>query len=958
MNMNDKINPKIQAGIESLQRLVHDVNESDALVRGKLNSYLGKASWLAKEGEEIPSWAEHHILITRQLELAVKELRTLSQAKIPPHILENITTTQELLKAIKDAESENPIISLEILPALKKSQETVNEIAKHVDYGQFLKIFQAPLANKTAVDQNRLLIGEEGAEKIDKSKTEWHLNLGLLMNVYNRTENLELKKQISFLALNYLAKVAPINIREMGLDPDETSHLEDLFQLGFFESMGSYHREVSTFEKYVRKEVAAEIPLQVLQIGDFVLTDTTDVTPLLHAKFPVLKTEAAHDEQLIEEWAQDLSDTILQYFNPSTNREFTDHLFLDPPFLLDLTKFLGEFIKTGGDEEKNQIFESKKEHYETLIEQAILIAVQKIKRQRPDIIQNSEQEKQLENDLRKNIMCICITEINKVGMIITLPLFIDPKFLIDKHRSFSTDLGEFVNQTGIRLGGVRGRELVFNFIDLQSLFQQAQNQDKHIQMVEYGGLEENALYFTDPLGFIKSPIFKRFESQFDSTQFLPSAPPHAIILGNSTLQLLKGLLEEIDVQKWIKLNADPDTRQLIQTSLYCLLIQLAQANHHKDDFTKFAHAIELIHCEMVTLLALISPFNEEDFAKIYTKQLNFVPNELKDFLKVGVTKSAMNTFAGINATIKSRHPDLQRVYGEGSYFEVVGFIGSNRSTQEVLKNSDIERIDLYVGEFNHNISTDPHHNEYTPGNIQGDVEALLQAKPQTEYLTVAVDCTIDFIHSEKAQKLLQHFSQQIQEGKLNFVFFRSGQKFDMLGMDNYYGGTFFMVNNGAEQWKGFDDLTTRDSFKTDPLSLQWFCLVNKHAPQATDLYRKQIFDNTRQILNQVPESLKPGHNSDVKVSTVAEGIDPCFIDIKLIGTKVRAKDIERLLYPRFLENHAKIHFRGSFGFYHANVNFIESPDGEINVRINPGLDPSEVKIIVEFLNDLAAKVES
>ena len=55
MNMKDQINPKIQAGIESLQKLVHDVNESDALVRGKLNSYLGKASWLAKEGEEIPN---------------------------------------------------------------------------------------------------------------------------------------------------------------------------------------------------------------------------------------------------------------------------------------------------------------------------------------------------------------------------------------------------------------------------------------------------------------------------------------------------------------------------------------------------------------------------------------------------------------------------------------------------------------------------------------------------------------------------------------------------------------------------------------------------------------------------------------------------------------------------------------------------------------------------------------
>lgn len=75
--------------------------------------------------------------------------------------------------------------------------------------------------------------------------------------------------------------------------------------------------------------------------------------------------------------------------------------------------------------------------------------------------------------------------------------------------------------------------------------------------------------------------------------------------------------------------------------------------------------------------------------------------------------------------------------------------------------------------------------QYEVGDIIGEVEALLAAKPETERLTIAVDETIDYVRSEQVTRLLERFSKEIKEGKLNFVFFRSGQKFDMLGIDNY-----------------------------------------------------------------------------------------------------------------------------------------------------------------------------
>jgi hypothetical protein len=41
-------------------------------------------------------------------------------------------------------------------------------------------------------------------------------------------------------------------------------------------------------------------------------------------------------------------------------------------------------------------------------------------------------------------------------------------------------------------------------------------------------------------------------------------------------------------------------------------------------------------------------------------------------------------------------------------------------------------------------------------------------------MTVAIDCTIDKYHSENVKELLQAFEKEVKEGKLNFVFFRSG----------------------------------------------------------------------------------------------------------------------------------------------------------------------------------------
>ncbi len=444
------------------------------------------------------------------------------------------------------------------------------------------------------------------------------------------------------------------------------------------------------------------------------------------------------------------------------------------------------------------------------------------------------------------------------------------------------------------------------------------------------------------------------------------------ILGLSTIRLVKGALGEITEEKWNALNKEPvglseteradhlTKRSLLQTCLYRMTQHLATASLQSDDFIKFSEAIELVHSELATFLQLTRPMKDSEFENIYKQQLHIVPEILQDHVQAGISKSAMNTFAGICTLVMSTTPNPQIVHGENSYFEEIDVVGKNRGMNEVLAHPVESGVDLYVGEFNHNININKDYHHYVPGDVIGDVakllkinEKLMDGKPKP--LTVAIDSTIDLVNSKKAQQFLNRFSKEIEEGSLNVVFFRSGQKFEMLGMDNYYGSPFYMINNGEKQWEAFKALKTEEVFNTDPLSKQWFCLLNKYAPQQLDDYRALIFKNSREIINKIPAELKDP-NSPVIVSTVDSGMDPAFIDIKVLG-KMDYRTIETIFYNKMMEAGRKVHSRGSFGFYHPNFNFI--PDvNHVNIRINPGLDPKDNEIIVDILKEIVKELKT
>lgn len=103
-------------------------------------------------------------------------------------------------------------------------------------------------------------------------------------------------------------------------------------------------------------------------------------------------------------------------------------------------------------------------------------------------------------------------------------------------------------------------------------------------------------------------------------------------------------------------------------------------------------------------------------------------------------------------------------------------------------------IDLFMCEFHHNISLE--RTEYHKEDITKQILAMHKNDLLSKKCTVLIDATIDLEQSSDMQEIFSNpeIKKLIADGELNVVFMRTAQKFDMLGLDNYYGGITVFVD--------------------------------------------------------------------------------------------------------------------------------------------------------------------
>lgn len=765
---------------------------------------------------------------------------------------------------------------------------------------------------KQKIDAHRLLKGN----KVDESKQEWLLNAALLKDAKESTDDPEVRNQIDFMINNYLTKATPVH--------DKTFRLINKKFRGLFQTSAPvdyfYHRMANRQDAELSKILNNYLPWK--KVSPFIMTDTTEFSSLLPLKFNLLPLNP-------NEIRQELQNTLRPILANTSLRNLSKHS-LEKPFLIDATEiFQGAFF----DPSKNPNALLKK--FKKMIKREISATA------RGMCPGNLIRQKKLEKYIYNNLTCISRLNVKGIAGIKILP--IQPKLHfknISKQFSYFQD---FIDATGLFIGAVTMRQIT-----------RTPKQIKNVEYAVKGSRDPIEGYTPDSL--LSSATFTRLSEAWSSPE-IKTEKPHLYILGSSTLKLIEGLMEEINIDIWDNIQNEAQ-KKVLQTTLYRIHLHLADAELHKDNYIKFSQAIELIHSELATILEITKPFEEDEFPFLYGGEKEWIPEELQDYTQFYLGKTAVNTFAGILTAVSEKNPEPVCIAGKGLYYEEAGFFSSSHTLDEAIKDPSIKEISLYSCQFHPNIDIDYRHTHYESDDIVANVEAILEAKPQTEHMTVAVDCTIDFKNSERVTKLLDHFKEEIESGKLNFVFFRSGQKFDMLGMDNYYGSPFYIVNNRDEYWESFNQFPESPAHKTDPLSLQWFSLANTYISKEMDEYREQIFKNTRELLDHVPKVLLPTGDpkQKIRVNTAAENMEPCFLDIKVVGRFHRLKSLAIMayFYAKCLKKGIKAHSRASFGFFHPNciIISINAERGSSSIRINPGLNPEENKTLIKFLKGL------
>lgn len=587
------------------------------------------------------------------------------------------------------------------------------------------------------------------------------------------------------------------------------------------------------------------------------------------------------------------------------------------PILLDVTNMIGASIETDHDGFKRE-FEAIKREFEKQRDEAIDEFIKGKADQNRD---------ELKARVDKNVTAISRVEMDGAKGIKVLPM--------GEHEH--SPLIPFMINRGLYIGAINLRRRVFD------VFQQ----------------RDDVVYSPKPNKNGEKPIFlnkKDFEWILKRERF-EKDKPHIQVLGRGTLDLLRGVMKEISDDKWNQLMQHPAFSKILDASLESIRTHLGLAEFHRHNFNKFTDEIELVHEHLAVILELFRPFQESDFGPIYQEKLTgkSVPEGLN--VKAGLAKTAVNLFTAIAHASKKGDAPLRGVQSQGSYFEQAMLM--DHAFDHYMKNKELPPVDLYVGQFNSNVDVGSELTHYERRDIIKDVRALLDNGRTADPFTVAVDLTIEEFDSTNTYELLKAFEKEIKDGTLNFVFFASGQKFYNFGMDNYYGSYFYVVNNGAPKWDSFKSLFEHPAHRPDILSAQWFCLATKYAADSLARYRKLIFDNSRAVLDAMPDALKPRKDSKIRVGTADRDMSLSFIDIKVVAPSdkqdKKCQPIKKKFYEVMNKHKVNVYGRGSFGFYYTNFAIFGPLDDKVReIRINPGINPDENEALIEFFKAISA----
>jgi hypothetical protein len=462
-------------------------------------------------------------------------------------------------------------------------------------------------------------------------------------------------------------------------------------------------------------------------------------------------------------------------------------------------------------------------------------------------------------------------------------------------------------------------------------------------------------------------LLKHADALAFGTLSKPGQAPYLQVLPKATLKLLEAL-KDTNVEQTFK---DNGLDSLLQFTLNRILASMQKAVENKDNFIQFVNNVHLIHEELATLLTIGSPYKMEDFNAEMQKVSHFLPEGFPSTIKPAfyLKNAAMRC---LQSTLRACD-EQKKTDGKGSgglniagqsdiYFEMGDMLklrksGMYHGTNDGMDESgahpkptteeEDKKLDVFLADFHHNTSKSIGPEGYKAQDLIAQVDRLYQNDAVSDRFTVAIDHTIGLTDAQELKTFLQHNAERIANGQLNVVIYRSTQKFDQLGMDNYHGGVMAVVNNGS-----FGAFNKTVSDQTDQISnaaLQGVTHLEKAAQAELNEYRSAIMKTVERFHSDddpiaFPKEMFEG-SEGIPLLQVVPNSDPQSSFVHLTMPGEFAADAE----------HIKAHFeqmakdnpdtfpmmsqRDSFGFFQANT--VTFGTDTHDIRFTPGLESDD-----------------
>jgi hypothetical protein len=743
------------------------------------------------------------------------------------------------------------------------------------------------------IDKYRILKGKDPAnnQKIQEIYNQWFLSQAILHEKIQGLDDVVTQKQLSHIILQLYKKAAPFEYNEI-----ETFHIQTN---PFSKGDQKYYREYN-FE-YYRK--CTEAYAHDMKIGseNLFLIDS----PLLQEVF---ERTMPHPRMDLNIDSLEKLDALIDAFLLLND---SDDEHLEYPILVDITKLI-----------KNGIVQLKE--IDEVINKFEVSLLQKF---------NNHPKKLLLFQIKTQLQIIAF--INHKGQdLLLLPTLFNAV-------NGKSKIAKIINETGFRKSQ---SQIIAAWLKLTAFANICQANSIPIAKLATKGLTipnvcEN---YAD---FIQQPVVDKFNSLNKSTA------PYQNILAASTVRLLKGLAE-MDIDKKYK---EKKIYDLVQISYFRILNAMNDAILRKDNFMEFYNQLEFIHQEIQNILLIVEPYDETEFEKSVIANFLTNPSSLFspkfDKPKVHLKASCMHSVASILASVEAQKGsnELNVVLLKDCYFEISDAFKENKTYQLSIFDGDkfksqgieealsksLKKIDVFVCEFNHNISLT--RNNYCVEDIIGQFKAMKNKGLLAEKCSIVIDTTLNLEQSEEARKLLVDpgIHKMIEQGELNVVLVRSAQKFDMLGFDNYYGGISLTFNDK----KSFTKFNERMDHKLDQLKgLNYQGLTHLQKFGEIDNYRKALIESTSKFYNKIPKELIYHDKMSYPMRISKREDNGYFLDFKFSPYL----NIEMAVVFTFVHYFAKkrklpLTYRNSFGFATTNLTRINRRV----LRLNPGLEDEE-----------------